>query len=392
MKRLFINKRICKKVLMVCFVFPPRFSGAAQQALSLAKGLRMEGILCDFLVPNYENNTSYIQARVSENIDIYKVKGGQWLFSLSILIFLLFNSHRYKWVHFHGVFNGLFFAIFWAKLFRLKVIQKLTQGDDSQNELNQQGRLAIFRKVGFKLVDHFIAISSSLNQGLLKAGVKKNRVHMIPNSVDVDFYMPQKKDRNRHRKMYNFNFDDFILLNVGAIQKRKNQIELIHLLNLFRKLEPKTQSKVKLILSGPYIESTYLNQIHSTISSKGLSDCVLLTGMVSPSTLRKFYSMSDIMVFSGKNEGLPNVLLEAKSSGLPVVAFSAPGVEDIIRDGIDGFQIKYGDTNSFFKKIYKLYSDHSMRARFSEKARDDACKRYSLSKLVKRYAQEIYYK
>jgi glycosyltransferase involved in cell wall biosynthesis len=66
-------------------------------------------------------------------------------------------------------------------------------------------------------------------------------------------------------------------------------------------------------------------------------------------------------------EGLPMVLLEAKSQGLPIVSFDIEtGPSDIVRDGVNGYLVESGNTDAMAEKICNLIESPSLRASFSE--------------------------
>jgi len=87
---------------------------------------------------------------------------------------------------------------------------------------------------------------------------------------------------------------------------------------------------------------------------------------------------------------LPNAVIEAKASGLPVVAFDAYGVRDVVRDGVDGYLVPFGETKHFAEKIWTLLLDNDLCQLMARRAILDVQKRYSFYVVAERYFQEIY--
>lgn len=97
------------------------------------------------------------------------------------------------------------------------------------------------------------------------------------------------------------------------------------------------------------------------------------------SDIQREYLNSSIFVLSSRYEGLPMVLLEAMSCGLPVVSYDCKcGPKDIIKDGVDGFLVREGDIDDLARKIMLLIESEDLRKQMGTKA-------YQKSKL---YSQE----
>ena len=81
--------------------------------------------------------------------------------------------------------------------------------------------------------------------------------------------------------------------------------------------------------------------------------------------LNKIYNTSDILLFTSRQDNFPNVVIEAQSSGLPVVAFNAGGLKDIINNNNNGFLCNHFNTVLFSKNIDKLIKNKDLRKKFS---------------------------
>jgi glycosyltransferase involved in cell wall biosynthesis len=374
-----------KKILMVCFVFPPRFSGAAFQALSLAKALSKRGVKCDFFVANYQDNSFWLQSQ-EYGCNFYRVRQGVF-FPLALFFFLILKRKDYSAIHFHGISNIHFLCVYISKLFKLKVIQKLTTGNDDKNELNRPGKLKIFRKIAYKITDKFVAISTALENGLREQGIPDHKIYMIPNGVDLDVYKPFPSMKNEMRKQFGYEPQDYILIFVGTIRPIKNIMTLLRASEIaLKKLE---NISVKFILAGPFTDAEYYEELTKYIKTKGLVDCVSFLGQVDSQTISKLNALADVMVFAGMSEGCPNVLIEGKCSGLPLIAIRSGGVEDVVNHANDGYLIEPDDLNAFADSIVKLH-DEKIRCQFFEAGRKDCMATYSFDKIASQYIKSIY--
>ena len=77
---------------------------------------------------------------------------------------------------------------------------------------------------------------------------------------------------------------------------------------------------------------------------------------------RWMYCAAAMYVLTSEMEGLPMFLPEAKSYGLPIVSFDIEtGSSDIVRDGVNGYLVKSGDTDTVAEKIYVLIAAYCVQ-------------------------------
>jgi glycosyltransferase involved in cell wall biosynthesis len=103
----------------------------------------------------------------------------------------------------------------------------------------------------------------------------------------------------------------------------------------------------------------------------------------------EWYQRSDIFVLSSRNEGFPNVLLEAMASGCPCVAFDCDtGPRDLIKHGHNGMLVPAEDIQAFANTLQKVMADQALRDRLSSNAilvRDCFCEH----KIFKKWKEVI---
>jgi glycosyltransferase involved in cell wall biosynthesis len=88
------------------------------------------------------------------------------------------------------------------------------------------------------------------------------------------------------------------------------------------------------------------------------------------------YLGASVVAMSSHYEGLPMVLLEAQSLGLPIVAFACQcGPKDIISDGETGFLVPEGDVEGLAEKLITVIKDNVLRLSMGKQAKE-ASRRY----------------
>lgn len=126
-------------------------------------------------------------------------------------------------------------------------------------------------------------------------------------------------------------------------------------------------------------------QLRNQISEYHLEHRVELTG--AQKDIRLFYAKSSMLALSSRYEGLPMVLLEAQSWGLPIVAFQCKcGPKDVVTHDEDGFLVDEGDTRKLADRLLTLINNPGMRQRFGANAYKNAA-RYAESVIMHHWEQ-----
>ncbi len=109
------------------------------------------------------------------------------------------------------------------------------------------------------------------------------------------------------------------------------------------------------------------DQLRALIDEHHLYNHVLLMGRTDQ--LDEEMAKASMYVLSSRYEGLPMVLIEAMSHGLPVVSFDCPtGPADVITDGKEGLLVPPGDVSALATGMGRLMADEGLRARMGDAA------------------------
>ncbi len=128
-------------------------------------------------------------------------------------------------------------------------------------------------------------------------------------------------------------------------------------------------------------------KVSEKVAASGLQRNILLPGTASD--MAREYRSAAMYVMTSRMEGLPMVLLEAKSWGLPLVSFDImTGPSDIIRDGVNGFLVADGNVEIMTEQILQLMENEELRRQFSENSRLDMDK-FSTESVVAKWEKLI---
>ena len=90
-------------------------------------------------------------------------------------------------------------------------------------------------------------------------------------------------------------------------------------------------------------------------------------------------AVSDIFAFPSYREGIPRVLLEAASMGLPIVTTDSPGCNEVVEHGVNGYLVPVRDSEALSQAIIRMIELPELRQRFGRVSRQRAVKRFDLS-------------
>ena len=144
------------------------------------------------------------------------------------------------------------------------------------------------------------------------------------------------------------------IIAVGRLTAQKNFSSLIRAFSIVAKRHPDWSLEI-------YGDGNERRTLQNLIGQLHLENRVSLCG--STRNVQDKMCASSIFVLSSMYEGLPLVMLEAMSCGLPVVSYDCPcGPKDIITDAVDGFLVPTGDERMLAEKICRLIEKPQVRS------------------------------
>lgn len=218
--------------------------------------------------------------------------------------------------------------------------------------------------------------------------VPESKAEILPGSgVDSDVYNPfryTEPERLSFRQELGINPDSILVTMVSRLIRSKGILDFIEAAQLV-KAENNT---VEFLLVGPQddssTESLTLGEISRVRNESiwiGARDDIPL-----------ILAASDIFVLPTKyREGIPRVLLEAASMGLPLVTTNIPGCNQIVAEDVNGYLIPPHNPKYLANAITRLVNDHEIRHHFGERSRQRVLERFDLN-LIAEKTQSIYKK
>ena len=142
-------------------------------------------------------------------------------------------------------------------------------------------------------------------------------------------------------------------------------------------------------------EGPLLPELQRVVGELGITDRVSFTGFVSQEQLREIYYRSHIFLHpsqtgrDGNQEGIPNSMLEAMATGLPVFATEHGGIPEAIENGASGVLVPEQDDEALARAMLNAAQDPGLLSRIGHAGADAVRKKFDLQQQAQRL-EDIY--
>lgn len=171
------------------------------------------------------------------------------------------------------------------------------------------------------------------------------------------------------------------VLTVGRLDARERYKGLECVMEAVGKLA-KSGIPIRLRIAGDGSDLERLKNYADSVAPKGT---IQMLGQVTETELTDLYRTSDIFAMPSKNEGFGLVFLEAMRFGNVCIGGRHGGTPEVIRDGVDGFLIDYGDRAMLTDILVYLYSHPQVAEQIGRKAHERAASEYTFPVMRSRW-------
>lgn len=238
---------------------------------------------------------------------------------------------------------------------------------DEDTKALKRKLLLTAERITAKCTDRVIVMNRQDKEIAEKYRLSGGDVEFIPGmGVDMTSYSPASAQAKAEaRRQLQISDDAFVMVFAAEFSNRKNQSMLISAMKLL-------PENAVLLLPG---KGDLLESCQSQAERFG--GRVKLPGFVTD--MSKYYMAADICVSSSRSEGLPFNLMEAMACGLPIVASSVKGHEDLVTDGENGYLFPFGDEAAFADGVQKIMASGTEAM---SKATVNRAQQYALDKVL----------
>ena len=224
------------------------------------------------------------------------------------------------------------------------------------------------QRVAYSFAHKIVANSKAAAARLLREGVPAHKIAIIPNGIDLARFSPATRRTPRR------------VVVVANLRPEKGHDVLIDAAaDVLRRFPDAT---FDIVGGGPLLDAT-----RERAWRRGVGVAFRFFGHQDDVAAR--LAEADIFVLPSRSEAMPNALIEAMATGLPVVASSVGGIGEVVADGRTGLLVPAGDCAALAERIGRLMDSPTLAATLGDAARLEIQSRYSFTRMVNAF-ESIY--
>ena len=231
-----------------------------------------------------------------------------------------------------------------------------------------------------ELVTRVFVRTESLKRGVLQLGCDENKIDIVRTGIPLAEFPFRAREFPANGEWH--------FVQASRLVQKKGIATTLHAFTDFLTHFP----RATLTIAG---EGPMLEELKKLTGKLKIADRVALPGFLPAEKLRELYYASHIFLHpsetgsDGNQEGIPNSMLEAMATGLPVFATDHGGIPEAIENGVSGILVPERDFEALSKALRQAATDPDLLARLARKGADVVAQKFDQQNQVRRL-EEIY--
>lgn len=324
--------------------------GAKTHIFSLMEGLKD---FVDAKIICFIEDTFYEEAK-SNGIDI-EVIPQKRRSDMSVVkkISDLVNDEHYDIVHCHGA-RANTIAIFLKSKINVPMITTIHSDYllDFKDSFYKDLIFTPINTFALKRFDYYVAVTENFKSMLIDRGFNDQKIYTLYNGINMnsDPWVIVKDD---FLKRYNIDYKGKYL--VGQVARLDGVKNIKMTIRAAQKLS-ETRRDIMFLIAG---DGEELHELQKLAKELKVEDMIVFLGFVKENM--SFFNAIDLNILTSLSESFPYVILEASKMKKATIATNVGGINELIRDGVDGYLIESNDFNKLASRIDYL-ADNSVKS------------------------------
>lgn len=323
-----------------------------------------------------------------EYCDIYRVpKSVQTPSTLSLYLLYLFFCLRKipSILHCHSISPFTEQILYLNRYLKIPILLKIaTEGDIEHlhQTIQYDKKNGAFRRKNYEAVN-FIHLNTNIRDELLNFNINSKKIFSIPNGVDTTRFSPvSEKHQKKIKITLGFPEHRHLITFIGRLEERKRVADLI---NAWGKIE-KHYPNHDLLIVGDGEEKESCQALCNELN---IQNRVIF--QEATHTVEYFLQISSLFVLPSRLEGLPNIILEAMATAVPILATNISGINEAIEHQKTGFLVSAQNIPALAEGLHYLLQSPHLAKQWGEAARQKALRSYCFNTIVPQFF-ELYTK
>ena len=367
-KKFFIKNM--KKINILYIIWSLGLGGAERVVINLAKGLdktRFNPIICCLNWPGEF-------AHELEDIGIQVIpmhKKGKLDFLLIFRLVNLMRQHKIDIVHTH-----LFGSNLWGRIAAIKAKVPIIITTEHNVDVQKTGFQLLLDRWLSQSTKKIIAVSNSVKEFYVSKGISSDKIEVVYNGIEITMSPCHHVTTLPVKDELGVQDGETVLAVVGRLVPQKGHRYLFEALSL---LNGKHRFKLLVVGDGLLAQSLKV----TTLQSHQLKDKVIFTGM--RKDVRDILGITDILILPSLREGLPIVVLEAMSCGVPVVATDVGGTHEVVENEVTGILVEPENPLALAEATRRLLHNRNLAKQMGKSGYERVVQTFSLEKMVDKH-------
>ncbi len=365
-----------KRILIVTGIYPPDIGGPASYSRTLALKLSKDHkvkIITYSSVRKFEEDKNYpftVKRVWKKNIWFLR----HAIYALKVFWACKNSDIVYSLSTLNGAIPSLAGARFFKKKFFLRIagdyawqvaVEKNKTGlliDDFQ-KAKKTGWVGFLHKVqvwACKKASVIVVPSKYLADIVRGWGIPSDKIKVIYNGVDFGGADISQEEAKKKIGIYGD-----IILSAGRLVPWKGFRMLVKIMPRLSEIS----QLFRLVIVG---DGPDKKMLESMVKNLGLERKVHLVGRKSQEELATYLAAADMFVLNTGYEGFSHQILEAMTAGVPVITTAVGGNKEIIRQGENGFMVKYQDEFNLIEAVKSLSENKELQEEFKKEGKKTA--------------------